>query len=237
MKNVGLKISKRLQSFRGSTKQDTFGEKSDTKTSTDSAQYLTISLADLPLTTFIAISCYEKYELLSPTATKEQLQNCWARLMSEYYLAKEDKHSQKYLELVLTMRLIEYREIWVTFLCDSLTKLYSEKVADILRSEFRKFKFTIDSYLQDIQYVYNVERANKIKYDQCKKEYDALERSREKVSDNVTPKQKEHGFHRSVIGINSVLKSNYDVNTMNTLTYALLVREAEKIIEQSQNKP
>jgi hypothetical protein len=52
----------------------------------------------------------------------------------------------------------------------------------------------------------------------------------------LTPQDKEHAIFKSVIGINKVLESSYNVDTLNTLTYALLLHEVDLMIERQAEK-
>lgn len=217
------------QSSNELTAQAICGDPQTTPTATDSNVSATIRLAELSLTDFIKCQCYEDY---SPVKGDK---NAWMRLLSEYYIAKQDHYASRYLELIVTMERLRHRAEWVDFMASTLLTLYNEKLAEVLREVFPRFKFTYESHKDDLQGVANGEKGNKILFDAAYKEFEEMER--QKGSDGpATPQEKERAIFKSVIGINAAMQSSYNVDTLNALTYALLLHEVDRLIEKQNNK-
>lgn len=224
-----------------STEQDICGEKSEVPTLPVSELSVITSLSELPLPVFIKCSAHEQYDGIVIEKKPEyseveqaQIKGAWHRLLSQYYEAKEDKYAAHYLKTVMELEAIKFRARWVDFICGCISELYTDGFAAILREEYQRFKFSKESYQQDLKGVYNIEKASKIKYDNLTAELTRIEKNRDTTT--RTPEQKEYAFYDSIIGINSVLKSSYRADELNTLQYARLMREAERQVEQSKKR-
>ena len=125
------------------------GDPSTMKPADDLASTKYASLRELPLKVFIENYCYGA-----------QLPN-WEKLLSEYYIIRQDKQASEFVRLVYGMEQIRYRAMSIDLLVATLREGYHKDVADALRAYFPRFKFTEDSYLQEIEYAVNIERITK----------------------------------------------------------------------------
>lgn len=229
------KVLTHSQSSQEQTIPGTCGDESTAKIAPASELSVITQLSELPLIAFIQCSCYGAYEVLAleqrqfTEAEKEELELAWHKLLYQYYDAKEDKQARHYLELTMIMEQVKFRAKWVDFMCTALAELYTEDLAAVLREEFPRLKFSKESYLHDIKGVFNMERPQKMKYDNAVKQLESLEQNRDKRE--FTPQHKEYNFYDSIIGINSVLKSSYEAKKLSALEYARLSRSAELTVE------
>lgn len=228
------------QSSQEQTTPGTCGDESIVKIAPASELSVITQLSELQLTAFIQCSCYEKYEVLAkapkPEYSDEEkafLVVAWQKLLYQYYDSKEDKIALQYLDLDIQLRSIIFRAQWIGFMTDSIQKVYNDSIASVLREEFPRLKFTRESCAQDIKSVFNMERQYKMRHDQIKNQIAQIEANRDKRE--YSPEQKERNFYDSLIGINSILKSSYEIKKLSALEYTRLSKAADDLLA-SQKK-
>lgn len=197
------------------------GDPSQTKPADDLASTKYASLRELPLKVFIENYCYGA-----------QLPN-WEKLLSEYYIVRQDKQASEFVRLVYGMEQIRYRAMSIDLLVATLREGYHKDVAEALRAYFPRFKFTEDSYIQEIEYAVNIEKNNKAVFDTYRQQLDLIQ---DKKKGDKTPQDKYDGFRATMLQINKHAGYEAVKDDSNTYDFAVAYRELDKYIEELNKK-
>lgn len=208
------------------------GEKYSTQTATGSECIPLVScIKDLPLKHFIACQVDGNYLVLG-NGSELELQAAWMRLLSEFYVTSGNTQAARYVELVAGMEAIKFRAAYIDFLLASISECYTDEIAQRIRDEHPDFKFTRESYLQEITYVQNKEKRYKMEFDDLKAEFDKLEKS------NTNKETKRLDYIEQLLDINKQEHATY-TEEMSTETFALCIKRLEqhyKMLEEQAAK-
>lgn len=154
--------------------------------------------------------------------------------MSEYYIAKKDKNALEYIRIVTQMKAIEFSALMLDWRCNMLSEAYSPELAEVLRSEYPMCQFTEATYQQDIKFLGNLERNNKVEHDDLSKQLEAL--SNPANGKELTSDEKYDGFMNLIYDINKFMQ--YGAITLQSTVYefACATHKLEKYIESLQQK-
>jgi hypothetical protein len=124
------------------------------------------------------ITCYAgNLSALSTTATPDQLNEAWGKILSDYYRACSDDNVKSEVKLRADIKYMEYRWQAVENLAAILNARYNEHAAKILQKFYAQHKllFTPESWNQDTKHAQNIEVANRRKYKGWIKELEAAQ--------------------------------------------------------------
>ena len=197
------------------------GDPSAMKPASDLAYTKYASLRELPLKVFIENYCFG--------ATIPN----WDKLQSEYYIVTGDRNATEFIRLVHGMEQIRYRAATIDLLILAIKQDYSEHIAEALRTYFPRFKFTEDTYLQEIEYAVNLEKNNKAVFDTYRQQLDMLQ---DKKKGEKTPQDKYDGFRATMFQINKHAGYEAVKDESSTYDFAVAYRELNKYIEELNSK-
>lgn len=235
LKKLLSKVWMHMSSFVQSTPTpDTCGDHSGTLTLTGSEPIVIVSsLKDLPLYDFVDCYVNNNYKVLaiSGNPDSEALEQAWTRLISMHYIARNDSHVSKYVELMAGMEEIKYHARYMEFLIDSIEKIYMPVLADRLREQHPQFELSADTYRADIENILLIERRANFDYGELKQQFDSLDQG-------TGSKATERQFIELLMDINQIEKSSYSLfaklshpGYIDTYTYSIAYERRERHIE------
>ena len=179
------------------------------------------SIKDLPLSDFIDHVCYG-----TEIANKE-------KLISEYYFVIEDETATNYVKIVSAMLGIELRAAYIDFVTSAIKNEYTEELAELLRGEDRRFTFSRETYLDEVDRLIRKEMNSKVHYDALKLQYDELNK---KTKGEQKPDELYRGFRNTIFEVNK--HEGYAAITLKSSTYdyAMGVLRLKKHISELEKK-
>jgi len=211
---------------------DTCGGSTDTQTVSDLEPLRFVShIKDLPLRLFVACFGGDYSGLvLPPTEIPEHEKHnayaAWVRILSQYYTAVGDEKAKRVFQLQGGMERIRFRSQYVRFLCEAITVTYNVDIADMLRKEYPRWGFTVETYEQDIIAALKFERRNENIYE----EYDTELKQLQGTQDGEAIS--ELYFINVLISISSAQMGTYKFNDITVLEFALLYAALKQRIAQ-----
>lgn len=191
--------------------------------------------SETPMPAFLDCLCEEKYEslIISGKASSHQLQEAWVLLLSEYQELKGDT-----IETIEQVRLS--RDIWklrshlqLLDHCTSfLAEQYSESIADSLRKLGYSFKPSSLDPSEYIGLLNNIINKSKLKYVQLQQMVKQLSEELKKA----VPKATREQFEETLIHIEEMQKTSYDMDKLTVSKYVMLEKKMAKQIEALQNR-
>jgi hypothetical protein len=191
--------------------------------------------SETPMSVFISCIAEEDYTslIISGKASDYQLQEAWVLLLSEYQELKGDT-----IETIEQVRLS--RDIWklrshlqLLDACTSfLAERYSESIADSLRKLGYPFKPTSldpNDYISQLNAIIN---KAKLKYVQLQQMVKQLSEELKKT----VPKATRDQFEETLIHLEEMQKTSYDLERLTVLKYVMLEKKMSKQIELLQNR-
>ena len=123
---------------------------------------------------FITCQVEDNYSVLGD-GTPEELQAAWLRLLSEFAEVSGDKRVGKECELRGKLEAITARATRIDLLLFSITILFTEECAEMLRDEYPDFKILPETIADEIVFIHNIEKRHKLEYDRMKLELENMQ--------------------------------------------------------------
>lgn len=191
--------------------------------------------SETPMSVFIACICEENFHalIIAGKASTAQLQEAWVLLLSEYQELKGDT-----IDTIEQVRLS--RDIWklrshlqILDHCTSfLAEQYSESIANSLRNLGYVFKPTSHDPADYIGLLNSIINKAKLKYVQLQQMVKQLSEELKKA----VPKTTREQFEETLIHIEEMQKTSYDLDRLTVSKYVMLEKKMAKQIELLQNR-
>ena len=171
------------------------------------------NISELTIKDFIQCKFFGNYECLKlhiAIYTDADIENHFYNLCQQYQEAKKDKNISEYAKLKGGIMAIEYGWAIVNIWANMLNERYSHPVADGLRKLYPQFKFSHESWRDDLVQVKDIEETKgRMKYDRLGSSLNKLESLN---SVNISNKDQYSNF-LSTIRDCSKLFGTIDINT------------------------
>jgi hypothetical protein len=156
----------------------------------------------------------------------------WDELQSEYYLVKEDTNAANFIRIVAKLKAIEFRARFTDYALNCMGLYYNADLAEELKKDFPRLKWTIDTYKSDIQAVINLEKNRKIEFNSLSEQLKQLKGN----GKESTPDEIYKGLINAVFEVNK--HEGYKCVTMDGSAYdfALALARLQRHIKTLQNK-
>lgn len=186
------------------------------------------SIQELILKDFIKCSVYKDLSVLGE-GTAEELNKAWLNIMSEYYETAQKQDVITYLKLVRDINLLNLQKALIDSISGILNERYSIEACNTLRSLYPKYKFTEDSFKDDLSLIKGYQTADRISYDKLTKQLEKLEINKGK-EEVLTDTQRYAKFIHFLADINKYEGVKYDLS-MTVLEYAVHEKRLYDYIE------
>jgi len=207
--------------------RDICGDQSDTETLVIAPTSNIIqSIKDLTLEQFITCAVDGDLTVLGQ-GNEQQLHLAWIKLQGQYYNARGDEKYIRYIAIAAEMAAISWRSIYIDYCLHALEKTYIKGICDLLREDFKKFKFTPETYKEEIGYVRSMEKRNLLRYEELQHEYEQLQ----KVSGGR--KSTREDYVNLLLDINKNEGASY-TTSVTVEIFALCLKRIEREYENSK---
>lgn len=207
-----------------------FVVKNFTKHNTKMPQRYIRTLHELLLTDFIACCVYGQYEVLlidksdsiENKEQKEELQNAWLQLLSQYHTLRNDTEALQYATLIADMERIAVRMQLTGLMAHRLQTIgYDATIADALKGHtgHNEIEFSESNCIAAIAQIAVKEKRYQIEYEGMKHELNNINESK-----TVTT---EKDFYKTVMRYDRTYKTAHKVKDLTAYEYALMCEEME----------
>lgn len=187
------------------------------------------SIKVLTLKDFITI-CIDQDLTVLGDGTHKQLQEAYGKILSEYYDVRADEQMRQRLKLARQIKDLELRKVIVALIADALKARYSIAAVNTLRTIYPMYKFTKETYLDDLYGVGNHEIGNGIKLERLIDQLNKMDLAsgEERKMNSI---QKHASFTQRLADINkNEGGASYDLK-ITVLEYAVLESRLDAHIE------
>lgn len=204
----------------------TCGDQQTTKTvNASKSSNIAQSCKDVTLNQFISCAVEGNYTVLGE-GTETELYAAWLRVLNDYYRMLGDDGYTRHMEVITAILGIQWRQLYIDYMLHAMSLKYLEEVAQLLREEYPKFKFTPDTYQTEMGYVRTIEKRNEMRLEELQNELKQLEKTKQ------GRKTTREDYLEMLLDINKHEGSSYTTEISAEL-YAICIRRLKNTIERN----
>lgn len=192
--------------------------------------------SDTPMRVFLLCLCDEQFEALviDGKPTQDELMEAWVLLLSEYQELRGDSvDSVEQIRLAKEIHKLRSHLQLVEYCLQFLAVGYSESIAGSLRELGYTFKPAEPIPSLYIDQLNKVANKTKLKYVQLQQ---MVKQLAEELKKGQSEKATRDQFESTLIHIEEMQKTTYDLDTITVSKYVMLEKKLQKQIELYENK-